>query len=348
MTDILSRKKIKVLVVDDSALVRKILTQELNARDGIEVIGTAPDPYVARQKIVELNPDVITLDIEMPRMDGVTFLRKLMAARPMPVIVLSSLAEENSDVVFESLQAGALEVVRKPGSSFSVRETCDELASLIRARAKTPVKVMAAPKESSGVRKPVMLSTTQKIIAIGASTGGVKSLTRLLSSLPATTPGILLCQHMPPRFTSIFAASLNEQCAMTVKEAEHGDRVLPGHVLLAPGDKHMRLKRSGASYHVTLDDGDKVCRQRPSVDVLFESVAQSAGVNAVGAILTGMGNDGAEGLLKMRECGARTMAQDEESSIIFGMPKEAINLGAAEQVVSLDHIPGALLECVNA
>jgi two-component system chemotaxis response regulator CheB len=353
MTNLLSRKKIRVLVVDDSAIVRKILERELNAKEGIEVVGTAADPYIAREKIVELNPDVLTLDIEMPRMDGLTFLRKLMDARPMPVIVLSSLGERNGPVALEALELGALDVVCKPGSSFTVQETCDELASLIRTvGARTMVRLPQAIRPATiaptFATKSAMTQTTQKIIAIGASTGGVQTLSHIFAELPATTHGIVVVQHMPPKFTALFAQRMNTSCAMEVREAAHGDRILPGLILLAPGGKHMTITRSGALYSVMLNEDAPVCRQRPSVDVLFNSVAKYAGANAVGSILTGMGNDGAAGLLAMKEAGAKTVAQDEASSIVFGMPKEAIKLGGADHVVSLSAMSSTLRSLAGA
>lgn len=355
MTYLQENKNIKVLVVDDSAIVRKILEKELNSFDGIEVVGTAPDPYIAREKIVELNPDVLTLDVEMPRMDGLTFLRKLMAARPMPVIILSSLGDRNGPVALEALEIGAVEVVRKPGSSFTVQDTCNELASLIRSVsghtskwASSSLPSTSNPPVSPLPGKTAMTRTTQKIIAIGASTGGVQALTEVFTALPVTTPGIVVVQHMPPRFTSLFAQRLNGNCAMHIKEAEHGDRVLPGQILLAPGGKHMTLSRNGAQYFVMLNEDAPVCRQRPSVDVLFSSVAKYAGANAIGSILTGMGDDGANGLLEMNQAGAKTVVQDEASSIVFGMPNEAIKRGGADQVVPLKLISGTLLELAGA
>lgn len=340
-----TKKDIRVLVVDDSAIVRKILERELNAKDGIQVVGTATDPYAARNQIVKLYPDVITLDIEMPRMDGLAFLRKLMAAHPMPVIVVSSLGERGGPVALEALELGAMDVVQKPGSSFSVQETCDELAELIRH---APRAFTLAPKKTKpNVAQPAssaLVQTTQKVIAIGASTGGVQTLQHILTQLPATTPGIVVVQHMPPRFTKLFAQRLNTLCAMSIKEAETGDRIIQGQVLIAPGGKHMTVSRSGAQYQVHLNEDPPVCRQRPSADVLFHSVAKYAGSNAVGCILTGMGNDGAAGLLAMKQSGAQTFAQDEKSCIVFGMPKEAIKLGAADHVRPLDEMAKSLLE----
>jgi two-component system, chemotaxis family, protein-glutamate methylesterase/glutaminase len=345
---------VKVLVVDDSAIVRKILSQELGRRPGIEIVGTAPDPYVARDKIVALEPDVLTLDVEMPRMDGITFLRKLMIYRPMPVIVLSSLTPQGGKTAMEALEAGAVDVMCKPGGSYSVGDMCDALVEKIKAASRSRISQCRVSPGSDansqsairGLRAPDRLSmteTTNKIFAIGASTGGVQALTRVLSSLPANTPGTVIVQHMPAHFTTSFAERLNTECAMTVKEADDGDHVVPGRVLIAPGGLHMLLQRSGANYFVTLKDGPLVCRQRPSVEVLFNSVAKFAGANAIGAILTGMGDDGATGLLNMRLAGAHTIAQDEQSCVVFGMPKEAIARGAAERIVPLDRVAETLI-----
>lgn len=339
---------IKVLIIDDSAVVRKILARELNAKAGIEVVGTAPDPYVAREQIVALNPDVLSLDIEMPRMDGITFLRKLMASRPMPVIVLSSMGEQGGAVALEALEAGAVEVVKKPGEAYTVQQTCDTMATLIRVacnsyhagRLPTPIR---APIHHAPQPTHAMTRTSNKVIAIGASTGGVQALNQILAELPVTTPGIVVVQHMPPHFTALFAERLNQTCDLRIKEACDGDHVVPGQVLIAPGGRHMTLVRSGATYLVQLNDAPPVCLQRPSVDVLFDSVAKFAGANAIGALLTGMGKDGAVGLKAMRDAGAHTLAQDEASSIVFGMPDAAIKLGAAERIVSLQNMATALL-----
>lgn len=338
-------KCVRVLIVDDSAIVRKILTQELGRHPEIEIIGTAPDPYVARDKIVALNPDVLTLDVEMPRMDGITFLRKIMKHRPMPVIVLSSLTPEGGQTALEALEAGAVEVMCKPGGSYSVGDVCKILVEKIKAASRAKI---SAPSEitSRGVNRPSRLSmaeTTNKIFAIGASTGGVQALTCVLSSLPANAPGTVVVQHMPAHFTTSFAQRLNSECAVSVKEAADGDRVVPGRVLIAPGGLHMLLRRSGANYFVNLTNGPAVCRQRPSVEVLFNSVAKYAGANAVGAILTGMGDDGATGLVNMRQAGAHTVAQNEETCIVFGMPKEAIARGGAEEIVSLEKVAERLV-----
>jgi two-component system, chemotaxis family, protein-glutamate methylesterase/glutaminase len=338
-------KCIRVLVVDDSAIVRKILTQELGKHPGIEIVGTAPDPYIARDKIVALDPDVLTLDVEMPRMDGITFLRKLMKHRPMPVIVLSSLTPEGGKTALEALEAGAVEVMCKPGGSFTVGNMCDVLVDKIKAA--STARIQKRPSTATqGAARPQRLSmveTTNKIFAIGASTGGVQALTRVLSALPANAPGTVVVQHMPAHFTTSFAQRLDTECAMSVKEASDGDRVVPGRVLIAPGGWHMLLCRSGANYYVALKDGPAVCRQRPSVEVLFNSVAKYVGPNAVGAILTGMGDDGATGLLNMRQAGAHTIAQDERTCVVFGMPKEAIARGGAEEIMPLDRVPERLL-----
>lgn len=341
--------QIRVLIVDDSAVVRKILSQQLGQHRGIEVVGTAPDPYVARDKIVALEPDVLTLDIEMPRMDGITFLKKLMKHRPMPVVVLSSLTPKGGQMAMEAMAAGAIDVMCKPGPAYSVGDTCDELVEKIKAAARARMDKYVATISSAACQPGCLsaIETTNKIIAIGASTGGVQALSHVLPLLPADAPGTLVVQHMPARFTTSFAQRLNDMCPMNVKEAEDGDRVYPGRVLLAPGGYHMLLTRSGANYAVTVKDGPHVCRQKPSVEVLFKSVAKSAGANAVGAILTGMGDDGAKGLLEMRRQGAHTIAQDEESCIVFGMPNEAIKQGAAERVMPLDAIAQNLLNLLS-
>lgn len=337
-------KNIRVLVVDDSAIVRKVFTEELTKEKGIEVIGTAPDPYVARDKIVMLKPDVVTLDIEMPRMDGITFLKKLMRYYPLPVIIVSSLTTKGSQLALEALSIGALEVVSKPSASYSVGDMSVQLADKIRAVAKVRVAAMTGSAKGLGsqpgqkIGSHALAETTHKIIAIGASTGGTEALKAVLTRLPATTPGILIVQHMPAKFTTSFAQRLNDLCEMTVKEAADGDTVTKGLALIAPGNYHMLLKRSGARYYVAVKQGPLVHHQRPSADVLFQSVADYAGANALGIILTGMGADGAEGLLKMRSAGAKTIAQDEKSCVVFGMPKEAIKLGGVDKVVPLDEI----------
>lgn len=347
---------IRVFIVDDSAIVRKKLTEELNKFQDIQVVGTAIDPYVARDKIVKLDPDVITLDVEMPRMDGVTFLKRIMRYFPKPVIIVSSLTRKGSDLALEAIEAGAVEVMCKPGGAFSVGDLSMQLANVIRAASKANLKkkeyyrYKTAPKPQKRrrkIRRPadrINRESSDKIIAIGASTGGTEAIKQVLLNLPADAPGIVIVQHMPPKFTTTFAARLNGMCEMEVKEAEDGDRVMLGRVLIAPGNYHMVLRRSGGEYYVNVKDGPLVHHQRPSVDVLFKSVAKSAGRNSIGVILTGMGSDGAEGLLKMKEALSVTMAQDEESSVVFGMPREAIKKGAAEHVLDINEISGRLMD----
>ncbi len=340
---------IKVLVIDDSAMVRKIFSRELAKDPEIEVVGTAPDPYIGRDKIIALKPDVLVLDIEMPRMDGLTFLEKLMKAKPMPVIIVSSLAQKGCDVAFRALELGAAEVMAKPGASYSVGDMSEQLKEKIKAAAKAKVsklisKTPAATQPVNKIRNKALIKTTNKIIAIGASTGGTEALKNLLTALPPTMPPVLIVQHMPQFFTKSFADRLNDLCALEVREAVNGEPASPGTVLIAPGNQHMTLKRSGANYYVEIKDGPLVHHQRPAVEILFLSVAQYAGSNAIGVILTGMGKDGARGLLEMKKAGARTIAQDEASCVVFGMPKEAIDLGAAIKVEPLSKIPFSLIE----
>ncbi|MFZ5570771.1 MAG: protein-glutamate methylesterase/protein-glutamine glutaminase [Thermodesulfobacteriota bacterium] len=345
-------EKIKVLIVDDSAVVRKVFTEELSRHRDIEVVGSAPDPFVARDKIVRLKPDVVTLDIEMPRMDGLTFLKKLMRYYPLPVIIVSSLTQKGSKLALEAVELGALEVIAKPDSAYSVGDMSLQLVDKIRAVAQVKVNgVQRRPAllHESRVR-PVtraLTETTNKIIAIGASTGGTDALTRVLTRMPVNTPAILVVQHMPAKFTTSFAERLDNICNMRVKEAADGDTLVDGQVLIAPGNFHMLLKRSGARYYVQIKQGPMVHHQRPAVDVLFFSVAEYAGANAVGIILTGMGADGADGLLKMKQAGARTIAQDEKSCVVFGMPKEAIKRGGADQVLDLDLIAQGALTAIR-
>jgi two-component system chemotaxis response regulator CheB len=351
MAEVEPKRKIRVLIVDDSAIVRKIFTQELSKYPDIEVVGTAPDPYIARDKIVALKPDVITLDIEMPRMDGLTFLKKLMKYYPIPTIVVSSLTPKNSAMALEALEAGAVEVLAKPGGSYSVGDMSVQLVEKIRAAARA--RLLKAPSETPTVGivkeapKLSLTQTTHKIIAMGASTGGTEALKAVLMQMPPTSPGIVIVQHMPPKFTQAFAERLNSLCQLTVKEAQNGDAVIPGVALIAPGNYHMVLKRSGARYYVEIKDGPLVCYQRPSVDVLFHSVARYAGPNAIGVIMTGMGRDGASGLLEMKKAGAKTIAQDEETCVVFGMPKEAIKLGAVDVVAPLQDIPKVILNMLQ-
>ena len=333
--------KIKVLVVDDSAFVRKMLTLQLKKDRSINVVGTAQDPYFARDKILELKPDVILLDIEMPKMDGLTFLKKLMTNYPCRVIIVSSLSEKNSEVALKAFEYGALEVVAKPGVAYSVQDMSEELIEKIKHVAQIPQsklkkldrKKVSRPNKSTESKS--MLKTTNKVIAIGASTGGTDAIKTVLEGLPNTIPPIMIVQHMPPYFTKSFAERLDQICPMKVKEAEDMEILAPGKALIAPGNTHMELKRSGALYYAKLVDKPRVFHQKPSVEILFDSVAKYAGKNAIGVILTGMGKDGAQGLLNMKNAGAYTIAQDEASSIVFGMPKEAINIGAADKIASL-------------
>ncbi len=357
---------IRVLIVDDSAVVRKILTDELSRYPDIEIVGTATDPYVARDKIVQLRPDVVTLDVEMPGMDGISFLKEIMAEpdlitldiemprmhglsflarlmkyHPKPVVVVSSLTPKNSETAIKALELGALEVICKPGSSYSTTDISTQLARAIRAAASSRVPHPASqPRSVEGEGfGDFQLQTTLKVVAIGASTGGTKAIETILTRLPASCAGTVIVQHMPERFTTAFAERLNSICKMEVREAGDGDRVVPGVALIAPGNRHMLLDRSGANYLTKLKDGPRVHYQRPSVDVLFNSVAKHAGPNAIGILLTGMGADGAQGLLEMRKRGAYTVAQDEATSVVFGMPKEAIRLGAADDIAPLEQMP---------
>ncbi|HUB79038.1 MAG TPA: chemotaxis response regulator protein-glutamate methylesterase [Bryobacteraceae bacterium] len=342
-------RPIRVLIVDDSAIVRKILSEALAGEPDLEVVGSAPDPYVARDKILALNPDVLTLDIEMPRMDGLTFLKKLMHFHPMPAVVISSLTQPSCRTAVEALELGAVEVLAKPGGPYSVGELRHSLASKIRAAAASRVRRHRPETEPPPPQTPKSLSsayqplTTDTVIAIGASTGGTEAIAAVLTRLPASVPGIVIAQHIPPQFSRAFANRLNEICQLEVKEAADGDTLHPGRALVAPGDFHMLLRGAAGRYQVAVKTGPRVCYQRPSVDVLFSSVAEVAGNGAVGVLLTGMGADGAHGLLKMRQAGARTIAQDEASCVVFGMPREAIALGAAEQVLALPHIPHGIL-----
>lgn len=351
------KQNIKVLIVDDSAVVRKVLSEELSRYRGIEVVGTAPDPYVARDKIIKLKPDVLTLDIEMPRMDGLTFLKKLMKYYPLPVIIVSSLTRRGGKLALEALSLGAVEVVSKPSAAYSVGDMSIQLADKIKVAAHVTLGGDGTPKDSEAPApdsiKPVdtsraMAATTNKIIAIGASTGGTEAIKKVLSRMPGNSPGIVVVQHMPAKFTTSFAERLDSLCPINVKEAQDGDSVVNGRALIAPGNYHMLLKRSGARYYVQIKTGPMVHHQRPSADVLFKSVADYAGANAVGIILTGMGVDGAAGLLKMKQAGAGTIAQDEKSCVVFGMPKEAIRVGAVECVASLDEVSKISLEMIGS
>jgi len=345
-------RKIRVVVVDDSALMRQALTLLLQRDHAIEVVGTAADPYIARQKIRALNPDVITLDVEMPRMDGLTFLEELMQDRPVPVVMVSSLTQAGCDTALRALELGAVDVVAKPQVDLRERleEVAQEVAGKVRAAAGARVRPRpaGAPRrqEPAAPRPPAgaMIRTTERVIAVGASTGGTEALKEFLTMLPADAPGVVIVQHMPERFTRSFAERCDELCTVRVREAQDGDRMLVGHALIAPGNHHLTLCRNGAQYFVRVHSGPPVNRHRPSVDVLFDSVAACAGRNAVGILMTGMGADGARGLLAMRAAGARTIAQDEATCVVFGMPREAIALGAAEAVLPLPRIAPAALE----
>ncbi len=344
-------RNIRVLIVDDSAVVRRVFTDELSRARGIEVVGTAPDPYVARDKIVHLKPDVVTLDVEMPRMDGITFLKKLMKHYPLPVIIVSSLTQKGSKMALDALSAGALDVISKPTAAYSVGDMGLQLADKIRAVAHVNLNAHHAASVSStdgvAAMAPVNLSrTTNKIIAIGASTGGTEAIRTVLEGMPPNAPGIVIVQHMPAKFTTSFAQRLDSLSRIRVKEAADGDSVVNGQALLAPGNYHMLLRRSGARYYVEIKTGPMVHHQRPAVDVLFRSVSQAAGANAVGIILTGMGADGATGLLEMKQAGARTVAQDEKSCVVFGMPKEAIKRGGVDRIEPLERIARTGLELI--
>lgn len=342
-------KKIRVFVVDDSAIVRKIFSEELAKFPDIEVAGTAPDPFIAREKILKIKPDVITLDIEMPRMDGLTFLKKLMRYYPLPVIMVSSLTPKGGRLTLDAMDSGAVEVIGKPGGSYTVGDMIPQLAEKIRAASRVRMTKKSSGKVSAPLkseRMKALAKTSNKIIAIGSSTGGTEALKNVLSKMPSNSPGIVVVQHMPANFTTAFAERLNELCQVTVKEAQNNDSVNPGTALIAPGNYHMIFRRSGARYYVEIKDGPMVHHQRPAVDVLFKSTAQYAGSNSIGVILTGMGSDGAKGLLEMKNSGAKTIAQDEKSCVVFGMPSAAIKLGAADKVVSLDQIAGAIVRMV--
>jgi two-component system chemotaxis response regulator CheB len=358
-------RKIRVLIVDDSATVRQTMTSVLESDPDIEVLGVASDPYVAARRIRDEVPDVITLDVEMPRMDGITFLRKLMAQHPIPVVMCSSLTEAGSETLMQALAAGAVDIILKPklGVAEHLADSririCDAVKAAARARIggrRAPAEFVQAPAGPGEPQKKLtadamlppptgraMARTTESIVCIGASTGGTESLREVLTALPANSPGVVIVQHMPERFTASFAKRLNDLCEVDVKEAEDGDAVLRGRVLIAPGNFHTMLERSGANYYVSVKEGPLVSRHRPSVDVLFRSAARSAGSNAVGVIMTGMGDDGARGMEEMKKAGARTIAQDEATSVVFGMPKEAIARNCVDRVIPLSQIAQELL-----
>ncbi|AJK44717.1 protein-glutamate methylesterase/protein-glutamine glutaminase [Burkholderia plantarii] len=344
-------QKIKVLCVDDSALIRSLMTEIINGQPDMTVVATAPDPLVARELIKQHNPDVLTLDVEMPRMDGLDFLERLMRLRPMPVVMVSSLTERGSEITLRALELGAVDFVTKPrvGIRDGMLDYSERLADKIRAAARARVRQAAPARPASAgghASAPLMnnpLVSTEKLLIVGASTGGTEAIRELLVPLPPDAPAVLIAQHMPPGFTKSFAQRLNTLCRIAVKEAEHGERVLPGHAYIAPGHAHLLLARSGANYLAHLSDEPPVNRHRPSVDVLFRSAATHAGKNAIGVILTGMGRDGAAGLLEMKRAGAHTFAQDEASCVVFGMPREAIALGGADEVVPLSEMSRRVL-----
>ncbi len=352
-------KKISVLIVDDSATVRKVIGEILDAATGIKVMGTAQDPIFAMKRMERHWPDVIVLDVEMPRMDGLTFLQKIMSERPTPVVICSTLTEKGSTTTMKAVGLGAVEIITKPKVNLKggLQDSARLLVEAVRAAAKANLKALKksavkpgkiAPKLTAdavltrGRLRPIT-ETTDRVVAIGTSTGGTQALESVLTRLPKTTSGIVVVQHMPEKFTAAFAKRLDGLCQMQVKEAEHHDRVIPGRVLIAPGGRHMLLQRNGAQYRVEIKDGPLVSRHRPSVDVLFRSTAQAAGGNAVGIIMTGMGDDGAAGLKEMHDTGARTVAQDQATCVVYGMPKEAVERGAADVVMPLDEIPQAIV-----
>jgi two-component system chemotaxis response regulator CheB len=345
--------RIRVLIVDDSALMRQVLATLLARDPAIEVAGVASDPYVARDKIRQLNPDVLTLDVEMPRMDGLAFLEKLMRARPMPVVMVSSLTEAGCATTLRALELGAVDFVTKPKLDLReqmpevAREVIDKVKAAAAARVRRPAPTNGAAPPPPRPPAGALLKSTDQVIAVGASTGGTEALKDFLMALPADCPGVVVVQHMPEKFTRAFADRLDGLCTVRVKEAEDGDRVLTGHVLIAPGDYHMSLTRAGATYLVKLNQAPPVNRHRPSVDVLFNSCSTAAGSNAIGIIMTGMGDDGARGLLAMRNAGARTLAQDEATSVVFGMPKAALEMGGVERVLPLGQLAGAAVGLVR-
>ena len=353
----MQNQKIRVLVIDDSALIRSVMRELINREADMECVGVAPDPLVAREMIKTLNPDVLTLDVEMPRMDGLDFLERLMRLRPMPVVMVSTLTERGSDITFRALALGAVDFVSKPKMDIArgMEDYAAEIIEKIRAAAQARVRKTVAPLEaqqrlSADAILPSIagrFSSTEKLIIIGASTGGTEAIKEVLTRLPADVPGILVTQHMPEAFTKSFADRLNSLCKISVKEAEHNERILPGHAYIAPGHSHLLLRRSGANYMTELNAGPPVNRHRPSVDVLFRSAANVAGANALGIILTGMGKDGAQGLLEMRQAGSHTVAQDEASCVVFGMPREAIAIGAACEVLPLQNIARHVIDYLS-
>jgi two-component system chemotaxis response regulator CheB len=349
-------KAIKVLIVDDSALVRKLLTEIVGSQPDMQVVGAAPDPLVAREMIRNLNPDVLTLDVEMPNMDGLDFLERLMRLRPMPVVMVSTLTERGSDATLRALELGAVDFVSKPKLDIAIGlqgyacEITDKIRVAAGARVSTRIPQAVAPLRSADAMLPALanrIASSEKLIIIGASTGGTEAIKDVLVRMPPDCPGILIAQHMPEGFTKSFAARLDSLCKIAVSEAVHNERVLPGHAYIAPGHSHLLLRRSGANYMTELSQAEPVNRHRPSVDVLFRSAANCAGRNALGIILTGMGKDGAMGMLEMKNAGARTIAQDEASCVVFGMPREAIARGGVDEVVTLNDIAASALACVR-
>ncbi|BCA79099.1 chemotaxis response regulator protein-glutamate methylesterase [Desulfuromonas sp. AOP6] len=346
--------KVRVLVVDDSALVRQILSSGLAMDPGIEVVGTASDPYMARDKIVELKPDVLTLDVEMPRMDGVEFLRRLMPQYPLPVVMVSSLTQKGKQITIDALEAGAVDFVAKPTTDMArgLAAMMLELRSKVKIASTANVSHWKSKRSTLPRREPApgssaLAESTDKVIAIGASTGGTEAIKKVITQFPSTMPGVVIVQHMPAGFTKMFSDRLNQLCAMEVKEAESGDRVMPGRILVAPGGLHMRVRRSGGIYQVVCDAGEKVSGHCPSVDVLMHSVAEQVGANAVGVMLTGMGSDGAAGMLAMRQAGARNIAQDEATSVVFGMPKVAFDKGGAERLLPIDDMADEVIRLLT-
>lgn len=343
-------QKIKVLCVDDSALIRDLMSEIINSHADMEVVAVAPDPLVARDLVKRHNPDVLTLDVEMPRMDGLDFLERLMRLRPMPVLMVSSLTQAGSEVTLRALELGAVDFIEKPalGIRAGMLDYSELIAAKVRAAARSRPRRVRREDQAAPAPLKAPLVSSEKLVIIGASTGGTEAIREVLEPLPSNCPAILIAQHMPGGFTRSFAQRLNRLCRLGVKEAEDGERILPGYAYIAPGEAHLKLHRSGANYLVQLDNGPPVNRHRPSVDVLFESAARHAGRNAIGVLLTGMGKDGARGLLAMREAGAATLAQDQETSLVFGMPREAIALGAASEVVALDQVASRLMALAAA
>ena len=350
-------KKIRVLVVDDSALVRSLLAEIINRESDMECVGTANDPLIAREMIRELNPDVLTLDIEMPKMDGIEFLGRLMRLRPMPVLMISTLTERGAEVTMRALELGAVDFVAKPriGVVDGINDLASQIVDKVRVAAQAHVRRSTAPSASGNAsttpqtrNASIGRVSTEKLICIGASTGGTEAIKEILVRMPADAPGIVITQHMPPGFTTSFAARLNGLCQIAVKEAAQGERILPGHAYIAPGGKQFRIEKSGANYLCQVEDGELVNRHKPSVEVLFKSAARVVGRNAFGIMLTGMGNDGAKAMKEMRDCGSHNYVQDEASCVVFGMPREAILHGAADEVLPLLAIAPALLAKLGA